>query len=70
MLTDKIKGTYAVLGIEDPRALRDSTAKLLAALPDDLGKVGGLGVAGVVILCSKWSASQQTMILVWASYTH
>ena len=50
MLTCKIKGTYAELGIEDPRALRNSTAKLLAALPDDLGEVGGLGVAGVVVL--------------------
>ena len=46
----KFKASYAELGIEDARALRDSTAKLFATLPDDLGKVGGLRVAGVVIL--------------------
>ena len=56
MLTDKLEGTYTILGIENPGALCDSTAKLLAALPDDLGEVGGLGVAGVVVLWGRWSA--------------
>ena len=41
--------TYAELGVEDVRALLDGASDLLAALPDDLGEVGRLRVAGVIL---------------------
>ena len=40
--------TYAEAGVEDTGAFLNSTADLGAALPHNLGEVGGLRVVGVV----------------------